>query len=266
VNREELEALYEHDEFLFKLYFAGLRRYMDYSTGIAGIKRRISYRSLQEAMYVAPRRGVKTMGLPHESKIRRALSQLEKYGLIKSIPHKIYLIFELLLARRDQSVKNKADGKPTPFLPPLADRVEKLAKPDAAQAHEFMSVEADGKADTPKTAKADTPPLSDKDKEKELLRNSKKKSRLPDNFAVTDHHLEMALKNNWPNPLTEIEAFKDYHASKGSLFVDWDRAFYTWLRNAMRFKGVKHGANEAPKQNSMQRAIDNLLNSPTRAR
>lgn len=32
-----------------------------------------------------------------------------------------------------------------------------------------------------------------------------------------------------------LEAFADYHLSKGSVFKDWDRAFGTWCRNAVKF-------------------------------
>lgn len=33
----------------------------------------------------------------------------------------------------------------------------------------------------------------------------------------------------------QLEAFRDYHLSKGSRFVDWDRAFQTWMRNARQY-------------------------------
>jgi hypothetical protein len=33
----------------------------------------------------------------------------------------------------------------------------------------------------------------------------------------------------------ELEPFKDYHLMKGSVFVDWDAAFRTWMRNARKF-------------------------------
>ncbi len=34
---------------------------------------------------------------------------------------------------------------------------------------------------------------------------------------------------------SQMDAFADYHLSKGSLFKDWDRAFGTWCRNAVKF-------------------------------
>lgn len=61
----------------------------------------------------------------------------------------------------------------------------------------------------------------------------------PEDFCVTDHHRELAAKNDWPNPDDEFEAFKDFHVSKGNRFADWDRAFYTWLRKAKEFKQSK---------------------------
>lgn len=34
----------------------------------------------------------------------------------------------------------------------------------------------------------------------------------------------------------QFEAFRDYHLSKGSKFVDWDKAFQTWMRNAKQYR------------------------------
>ena len=91
---------------------------MDYSTGIVGgSKRRISLRSLQEIMFVNPRSGVlkKNTGIPHESKIRRAIKQLTEIGLIRAISRGKYLIFELPFATRDQSARKQADVFSTPY-------------------------------------------------------------------------------------------------------------------------------------------------------
>jgi hypothetical protein len=60
----------------------------------------------------------------------------------------------------------------------------------------------------------------------------KEKFKCPDNFCVTEKHLELAKKNDWPSPDDEIEAFRDYHIAHGNKFADWDRAFYTWMRNS----------------------------------
>ena len=34
----------------------------------------------------------------------------------------------------------------------------------------------------------------------------------------------------------ELDAFKDHHTANGSTFIDWQAAFRTWLRNAVKFK------------------------------
>ena len=62
-----------------------------------------------------------------------------------------------------------------------------------------------------------------------------KKTRLPDEFEVTQHMIELAKAKGWPDPRTEVEAFKDYHLAHGSLMLDWQACFRTWLRNCSRF-------------------------------
>jgi hypothetical protein len=39
----------------------------------------------------------------------------------------------------------------------------------------------------------------------------------------------------------EADAFRDHHTAKGSRLTDWDAAFRTWLRNAVKFGGAKRG-------------------------
>jgi hypothetical protein len=68
-----------------------------------------------------------------------------------------------------------------------------------------------------------------------------KRSRIPEDFEVSDRIVHLALKNGWPEPESELDAFKDYHLARGSLMVDWEAAFRTWLRNAARFRSEKHG-------------------------
>lgn len=43
---------------------------------------------------------------------------------------------------------------------------------------------------------------------------------------ATENHVAL------PAIHAEVPKFIDHHAAKGSRMVDWDRAFYTWLRNA----------------------------------
>ena len=91
------------------VYLRGLRRFMDYSTGIVGVKRGISYQCLKETLYIEPTTGrpKKDVGLPSLAKVRNAIRLLTDAGLIKTIPHAKKLIFLLCLAKTDQSDQKK---------------------------------------------------------------------------------------------------------------------------------------------------------------
>lgn len=240
---------------------------MDYTNGIVGQKRHISYQSLAEEMYVEPHQGIEKTetGYPSKSKLQRALKALQKIGLIEQIKHRRYLIFRCILAKQDFQASKKADTKSIPKIRGHIDTTYSQENIDITG----LTLDFDFQADTPKTPfanqKADTPPVYPvKAKEKESLRDSKKKS-FPQGFCVTANHIQLAKENQWPNPHTEFDAFKDYHLSKGTKFVDWDRAFYTWLRNAKRFGAqTKERSNGYTKSNGFNRAIENIINSPTR--
>ena len=45
----------------------------------------------------------------------------------------------------------------------------------------------------------------------------------------------------------EAEGFRDYHEAKGTVMLSWDKAFFTWLRNAKRFsQGRRPAAPDRP--------------------
>lgn len=62
-----------------------------------------------------------------------------------------------------------------------------------------------------------------------------KKTRIPDDFEVSPRIMQLAAEKGWPDPRTELDAFKDYHLAHGSLMMDWEAAFRTWLRNSSRW-------------------------------
>lgn len=57
---------------------------------------------------------------------------------------------------------------------------------------------------------------------------------LPEGWAPGPRELSKA-RDLGVDGQREAEHFRDHHKSKGSLFVDWDAAFRTWLGNAQRF-------------------------------
>lgn len=108
ITAEELNALDGLPYIQQVLYFRGIRPYMDRKTGIVGIRRRISYQSLREALYVEPIAGTQTVGSPSYDQVRRAVKQLIQKGLLEVQPARMQLIFKCVLALRDKSVQNKA--------------------------------------------------------------------------------------------------------------------------------------------------------------
>ncbi|NEV63998.1 hypothetical protein [Thiorhodococcus minor] len=107
----ELAALTGQRPELWQLYIL-LRTLMDYHTGLVGANRRISWRSLQEALYVEPGQGLEGTGTPTKAKIRRLAEGLARAGLLCNRSALKQLIFFLPLAATDQSAPNKPGTNP----------------------------------------------------------------------------------------------------------------------------------------------------------
>ncbi|MGH8381765.1 DnaT-like ssDNA-binding domain-containing protein [Pseudomonas sp.] len=104
INDDEWGALAEEPAELLKLYCA-IRRFMDYRTGIAGIKRRLSEQMFREELYVAPLPGRHAPAEVTRQKVRSLLKRLEAIGMTKPIGP---LVFELPLASWDGLPKTGA--------------------------------------------------------------------------------------------------------------------------------------------------------------
>ena len=130
-------------------YVHGLKPYVDYQTEIIGIKRRVSYQSLSEELYIEPHQGFVQSGSPSKDQIRRSLKALEKAGLIKIQSLDKQLIFKCLLLDRDNSVQNKLATNPphqAATNPPQNNNEKSVCYDHLSQ-----------NADTPKTAKPAMP-------------------------------------------------------------------------------------------------------------
>lgn len=113
VNTDELSALMGLPYIQQSAYLLGIRPYMDRNTFLVGVKRKISYQQLAEALYVEPHQGFEHSGSPSRPQLRRIIYALERAGLveIKSIGKQ--LILKCLLANSDLSAQNKPDTNPT---------------------------------------------------------------------------------------------------------------------------------------------------------
>ncbi len=112
ITTQELSALSEQPYIQRIAYVFGIRPYMDRATLMVGVKRKISYQSLAEALYVEPHQGIQS-GSPSRQQIRRAVKGLERAGLVRVESIEKQLILKCLLADTNYSVQNKADTNPT---------------------------------------------------------------------------------------------------------------------------------------------------------
>lgn len=67
----------------------------------------------------------------------------------------------------------------------------------------------------------------------------KRRSRLSEDWLPSERARAKSLAEYGHLDLrSELEQFKNHHIAKGSLMLDWDRAWYTWLGNTRRFGTV----------------------------
>lgn len=148
ITEQELEALCGLSHIQQLAYLRGVRPYMDVKTAIVGVKRGISYQSIAEQLYTEPHQGIKSQSYSR-AQIRRAISGLERAGLIQVQSLELKLILKCNLASGHYSVQNKAVTNPShqAVMEPLSQVIEN---------HENLSMRR-GEPDTDKTAKAATP-------------------------------------------------------------------------------------------------------------
>lgn len=155
INDDEREALRGLPHLARLTYTFGLRPFMDYGTGIVGLKRGISWKSLAEELYVEPHQGIKG-GEPSEKELRRALVWLQKVGLVGQNQAERRLVFPLLLAQRDQSARNKVGSK-------WADEAGREEGTSKASNHAGYSEQEGREVVGGESPKVGTPPVSGKD-------------------------------------------------------------------------------------------------------
>ena len=111
INGDELEVICGLPHIQQLTYLRGIRPYMDVKTGLVGIKRRISYQSIAEQLYVEPHQGIKSQSFSRDQ-VRRAVSGLVRTGIIEVQSEGMQLILKCKLATRAFPVQNKAAINP----------------------------------------------------------------------------------------------------------------------------------------------------------
>lgn len=67
-------------------------------------------------------------------------------------------------------------------------------------------------------------------------RSASRKTRCPETITITDAMRDFA-RDNRIDLDSEWEKCRDHHQFRGTLGVDWQRGFWTWLRKAVQFNG-----------------------------
>ncbi|CZG36542.1 Vir protein [Legionella pneumophila serogroup 1] len=111
VTTYELDALSEIPLMQRVVYLMGIRPYMDRKTFMVGIKRKISYQSLRETLYVAPIKGVKT-GCPSHQQMKRVIKSLARQGIIEICSTSKNLIVKCLLANPYEPIEIENESQP----------------------------------------------------------------------------------------------------------------------------------------------------------
>jgi len=124
-------------------------------------------------------------------------------------------------------------------------------------------INAANRRKTPQIAASPSPSLSPSLKEDKSREPKKQATTFPDNFTVSKLAVDLALANSWDHPQDHLDAFRDHHLAHGSKFVDWSRAFMTWLRRADEFKH-RGGYGPQPKETSADRLRQRTKETLTR--
>lgn len=153
-NDDEDAALLGLPHLARVLYLQGLRRHMDFRTGIVGKRRGISYQSLREVAYIDPIPGSHTSTRPiTQGMLRNVLEQLEKRGLLERRSEDRQLIFFLPLASRDDSVSRRNNRGATEEQQRSNDRDKTPKNNGIGGSSNIGATEA-------RPVRSDTPPVS----------------------------------------------------------------------------------------------------------
>ncbi|QBR84678.1 hypothetical protein E3983_10065 [Legionella israelensis] len=113
INTQERAALMGLPYIQQLAYLVAIRPYMDRKTHIVGIKRKISYQSLAEELYIEPHQGYRG-GSPTRPQLRRVIKGLQRAGLVEIQSDDKSLILKCLVADGNYSVPEKAVTNPSP--------------------------------------------------------------------------------------------------------------------------------------------------------
>lgn len=157
INDAEWGALADEPADVFKLYCA-IRRFMDYRTGVSGVKRRLSEQMFREELYIAPTRGRHESGSPTRQKVRSLIDRLITLGVITPIGP---LVYQLPNADWDSPSKRSATDEQPDQQPDQQPPQEQPETTDYVASSESENGSATG-SESDKALISNLPPVSGK--------------------------------------------------------------------------------------------------------
>ena len=213
------------------VYLRGLRRFMNYNTGIVGgSERRISLKMLGEVSEsINNRQRVQ----PNKKEVIVSLDQLKAAGLIERIEDKDFLVFLLPRADLYKSVQNNhgtttAQPRHNHGTDNGTAKTNGLAACEDKQDTQNLSVDFDPPLTTAHISNTDNQISDKKDKAKAL--SKKTKTSMPVNFAVSDAVLDWYRDKGYQEPIEKhMNSFILKCQSHDYKYINWDSA----LKNAI---------------------------------
>lgn len=264
INDDEREALRGLPSVSREMYVFGIRPFMDYATGIVGIKRGISWKSIAEELYVEPHQGIDS-GEPTEKQLRRGLVWLQKVGLLGPNKAERRLVFELLKATRDQSVRNKEGSK-------RADQAGIQAEPLKPTNDAALQEEEGRQAAGGQTHNVGTPPVSGKTNTQHnaCARETDSRAR----FAMTDswepdlgtfeavlHRNGLSNKPLNPDHLLEFRSYWIAQPDKHNTQAQWEHKLAQQLKRQHQISEGKPNETSRPNAGKRARNAVDVLNN-----
>lgn len=267
INDAEWNALVEEPGDVFLAYCA-IRRFMDYGTGVAGERRRLSEQMIREVLYVAPTRGRHESGSPSRQRVRSVIDRLIKLGILAPIGP---MVFELPLADRDGLSKRSATNQ-QPHHQPDQQPTQIPLKPSKNAA---LTEDTDGSETTsasPNIGNSNLPPVSGKTNTQHnaCARETDSRAR----FAMTDswepelgtfeavlHRNGLSNKPLNPDHLLEFRSYWIAQPDKHNTQAQWEHKLAQQLKRQHQISEGKPNETSRPNAGKRARNAVDVLNN-----
>jgi hypothetical protein len=173
----------------------------------------------------------------------RVLADLEQRKLIQREPQGRGTRYRVTLNRSPDILSTNRNDHLTSASgsPDICDNDHLTSAPSIEENRQVVqpSVEPSGRAARPDSA------LFDAESQQPKAKRRKPETPLPETWEPTAEHKTFAHEQHLDLD-HEAAQFRDHHLARDSRMRDWDRAFWTWLRNSAKWRKQHSGSEEKP--------------------